>query len=166
MKRLPLSMVLAFSLGVAACNPPPTTVEQFNADNAVRAKACNDKGYKLGSKDNATCVSLAVEADRQSQQNGNNVAIGVLGAVISDSRAKRDIALLKHLDNGLDLYRFRYRTGDETWVGVIAQQVATVRPDAVSRGADGFFRVDYSKLVLKPMLLADWRAQQELTAVR
>ena len=166
MKRISLSAVLVFSLGLAACNPPPTTVEQFNADNAVRAKACNDKGYKLGTKDNATCVSLAADAERQNQQNSNNMAIGVLGAVISDSRAKRDIALLKHLDNGLDLYRFRYLTGDETWVGVIAQHVAIVRPDAVSRGADGFFRVDYGKLGLKPMLLAEWRAQEEGTATR
>ncbi len=165
MKRVSLSAIVVFSLGVAACNAPPTTVEQFNADNAVRAKACNDKGYKLGTKDNATCVSLAVEADRQSQQNGNSMAIGVLGAVISDSRAKRDIALLRHLDNGLHLYRFKYLTGDETWVGVIAQQVAMVRPDAVSRGADGYFRVDYAKLGLKMVRWEDWRASERSMAV-
>ena len=54
--------------------------------------------------------------------------------------------LLGHLDNGLGFYRFVYNGGSRPYVGVIAQEVQTVRPDAVMRGEDGYLRVQYRKL--------------------
>src|SRR5947207_5441557 len=41
----------------------------------------------------------------------------------SDMMLKHDIVLLGRLDSGLGFYRFRYNGGDETHVGVIAQEV-------------------------------------------
>jgi hypothetical protein len=58
----------------------------------------------------------------------------------SDIRLKRDIAQVGE-HNGINLYRFRYLWSDTTYVGVTAQEVAAVKPDAVSRGADGYLRV-------------------------
>lgn len=64
----------------------------------------------------------------------------------SDIRLKHDIVLLGHLDNGLGFYRFAYNGHDKTYVGVMAQEVQSVRPDAVVRGGDGYLRVYYRKL--------------------
>jgi hypothetical protein len=64
----------------------------------------------------------------------------------SDVRLKHDIALLGRLDNGLGFYRFSYNGEDKAYVGVIAQEVQAVMPDAVSRGRDGYLRVYYHKL--------------------
>jgi hypothetical protein len=64
----------------------------------------------------------------------------------SDIALKHDITLIGHLNNGLGFYRFVYNGGDKAYVGVMAQEVQTVRPDAVMRGRDGFLRVFYDKL--------------------
>jgi hypothetical protein len=67
----------------------------------------------------------------------------------SDLRLKHDIALLGRRDNGIGVYRFIYNGGRKAYVGVIAQQVRAIRPDAVLRGSDGYLRVRYDKLGLR-----------------
>jgi hypothetical protein len=67
----------------------------------------------------------------------------------SDIALKHDITLIGHLDNGLGFYRFSYNGSDKAYVGVMAQEVQTVRPDAVVRGRDGYLRVFYDKLGVK-----------------
>jgi len=68
----------------------------------------------------------------------------------SDVRLKRDIGLVGYLDNGLGLYRYRYLWSDTVYVGVIAQEVALVRPDAIVRSPlDDYLQVNYSRLGLK-----------------
>lgn len=67
----------------------------------------------------------------------------------SDIALKHDISLLGHLDNGLGFYRFSYNGSDKAYVGVMAQEVQMVRPDAVVRGRDGYLRVFYDKLGVK-----------------
>jgi Chaperone of endosialidase len=70
------------------------------------------------------------------------------GARRSDMRLKHDIVLLGRLDDGLGYYRFVYNGGHTAYVGVMAQEVQTVMPEAVSRGADGYMRVSYDRLGL------------------
>jgi hypothetical protein len=83
------------------------------------------------------------------------------GAFLSDQRLKRDIELVAHRDDGLGLYRYRYLWSDEVYVGVMAQEVAALYPDAVVRGKDGYLRVVYEQLGLKFLTLAEWNAQTE-----
>ena len=74
----------------------------------------------------------------------------------SDINLKHEIVLLGRLDNGLGYYRFAYNGSDKVYVGVIAQEVQTVRPDAVTRGSDGYLRVHYERLGLKFRTYDDW----------
>jgi hypothetical protein len=60
------------------------------------------------------------------------------------------------LDNGIGLYRYRYRWSDQLYVGVIAQEVAGIVPDAVMRDVDGYLRVDYVRLGLKLQTWDEW----------
>jgi hypothetical protein len=76
----------------------------------------------------------------------------------SDIELKHDIVWLGSLPNGVGIYRFQYNGTDEVYVGVIAQEVMTVRPDAVTRGPDGYLRVDYSRLGLRLQTLDEWKA--------
>jgi len=77
----------------------------------------------------------------------------------SDVRLKRDVVLIARLDNGLGLYRYRYVWSDTVYVGVMAQEVALLRPDAVVRDTfDDYLRVDYSRLGLKLMRWPQWEA--------
>jgi hypothetical protein len=62
-------------------------------------------------------------------------------------------------DDGLGLYSYRYLWSDTIYVGVMAQEVALIRPDAIVRGGlDDYLRVDYSRLGLKLMMLPEWDA--------
>jgi hypothetical protein len=74
----------------------------------------------------------------------------------SDIALKSDIVLLGYLDNGLGFYRFRYIGTEQVYVGVLAQEVAAVMPDAVVRGPDGFLRVFYDKLGLRFQSYREW----------
>jgi Protein of unknown function (DUF3300)/Chaperone of endosialidase len=64
----------------------------------------------------------------------------------SDIRLKHDIALLGRLDSGLGFYRFSYNGSSRAYVGVMAQEVQKVMPEAVVRGRDGYLRVYYDRL--------------------
>jgi hypothetical protein len=76
----------------------------------------------------------------------------------SDMRLKHDIVLLGRLDDGLGYYRFVYNGGHTTYVGVMAQEVETVMPEAVMRGADGYMRVSYDLLGLPFETYEQWVA--------
>jgi hypothetical protein len=86
---------------------------------------------------------------------GGGMGMGMGGAV-SDIRAKHDIVLFGHLDNGLGFYRFSYNGSDKAYVGVMAQEVQAVRPDAVVRGSDGYLRVYYDRNGLHMQTWEDW----------
>jgi len=81
-----------------------------------------------------------------------------LGALVSDARLKRDITPIAERENGLQLYRYRYAWSDKLYVGVLAQEVLKVAPSAVSRGADGYLRVDYVRLGLRMQPWEEWLA--------
>lgn len=74
----------------------------------------------------------------------------------SDRRLKRDIVKVAQLDNGLGLYRYRYRWSKERYVGVMAQDVAKIRPDAVVKAPDGYLRVNYPRLGLHLQTWREW----------
>lgn len=76
----------------------------------------------------------------------------------SDIALKHDVVLLGHLDNGLGYYRFSYLGSTRAYVGVMAQEVQMVMPDAVTRGSDGYLRVYYDRLGLKFRSYRDWLA--------
>jgi len=72
------------------------------------------------------------------------------GFNISDINAKQNIQKIGVLDNGLNLYKYEYKPefqeewGYGTQIGVMAQEVEQVKPEAVIQRADGFKAVNYS----------------------
>jgi hypothetical protein len=76
----------------------------------------------------------------------------------SDIRLKHDVTLLGRLGDGLGFYRFSYNGSDKAYVGVIAQEVQKVMPEAVVRGRDGYLRVYYDRLGLRFETYDQWVA--------
>ncbi len=76
----------------------------------------------------------------------------------SDIALKHDVVLLGHLANGLGYYRFSYLGSSKPYVGVIAQEVQSLVPEAVTRGRDGYLRVYYQRLGLRLHSYTDWLA--------
>ena len=74
---------------------------------------------------------------------GGSAALQFIG--LSDRRAKTDITEIGKSYDGLPLYRFRYIGDPELRVGVMAQDVEKVRPDAVME-IEGLKHVNYEAL--------------------
>jgi hypothetical protein len=83
----------------------------------------------------------------------------ISGSIASDVRLKRDIERVGELGSGIALYRFRYLWSDEVFVGVMAQEVLRIAPEAVIRESSGFMSVDYTRLGTRMMRWDEWLAQ-------
>lgn len=76
---------------------------------------------------------------------GAVLASQILPAILSDVRAKTDIRRVGTLDNGLPVYVYRYKGAPTFHMGVMAQEVLDVHPEAVAN-VGGLLAVDYSKV--------------------
>lgn len=65
---------------------------------------------------------------------------------VSDVRAKTDIRRVGETDAGLPIYTYRYKGDGTPRIGVMAQEVARIFPEAVGRHPSGFLAVDHSKV--------------------
>jgi hypothetical protein len=78
----------------------------------------------------------------------------VADKITSDRAAKTNIVRVGNHPAGVGLYIFEYKPefrrecGDGPFVGVMADEVETVLPEAVSLRADGYKQVDYRLLAL------------------
>ena len=68
---------------------------------------------------------------------------------MSDRRVKRDIKQVGALDNGLPVYLFRYLGNPAHQIGLMAQDVEKVKPEAVSETSSGIKTVNYKMAVDK-----------------
>jgi hypothetical protein len=74
-------------------------------------------------------------------------------AAFSDIRLKTEIKRVGKLPNGIPVYRWEWTKEAKEIVkgqpsfGVLAQEVLDVMPDAVTVGTDGYYRVDYGKVL-------------------
>jgi len=64
-------------------------------------------------------------------------------SMFSDERLKTDIQRVGTADNGLPLYLFKYKGDNQTRLGLMAQDVEKVKPEAVELDPSGFKRVNY-----------------------
>ena len=72
---------------------------------------------------------------------------GALLGLLSDKRAKENIEKVgTHKDLGVGIYTYNYKGDPVTHMGVMAQEVKEVKPEAVKKGPDGLLRVNYGEL--------------------
>ena len=76
----------------------------------------------------------------------------------SDQRLKREIVYLVTLNNGIRIYSFKYLSGDDIHVGVMAQDLLGMPEfkDAVVLGTNGYYTVNYQALGLRMISLSEW----------
>ena len=103
----------------------------FNAGNQLTQAGNTSQSQSTGK-------SSSFEAD------GIGKFIGSILA--SDRRLKEDIKKVGQLDNGLNVYTYKYLNGKTTYVGVMADEVADIMPEALGPTMNGFMTVDYGKV--------------------
>lgn len=84
-------------------------------------------------------------ASQSSGMMGGLFSLGSAALMASDIRLKTGVRKVGKLREGIALYAYRYTWGGPEKIGVIAQEVAKVRPQAV-RDVGGFLAVDYGEL--------------------
>jgi hypothetical protein len=102
-------------------------------------------------------IYAANQAAKTSQYNAMLGGIGAIGGaatsamMTSDRRAKKNIHKLGSLGRGINLYEFEYKPsviadGGLRHIGVMAQEVERVIPDAVGTDDRGIKAVDYDRV--------------------
>ena len=64
----------------------------------------------------------------------------------SDRRLKMNIVKLYEREDGLGVYTYNYINGKGPYRGVMADEVAKIKPEALGPVIDGFATVDYAKI--------------------
>jgi hypothetical protein len=178
------SLMLLVCLGVGGCSQTveaeraeAARVEEGKARRAELEAGCTAERYTAGTPDFQNCVGRAslkyanagvskakmihgtVKSAPDAYRAANaGLTLGRLAITVSDARAKRDLVRIGRLQNGIGLYRFTYVGGTRKFVGVIAQEVKKVAPEAVQMGPDGLLRVDYRQLGFRMMTWEEWMA--------
>lgn len=139
LRTQPLNELNALRSGTQVTNPSIAAPGQSNAQTAdLAGLVSNNYNQQLASYNNQ--VSGAWGA--------LGAGLGALGTAagggaFSDRRLKRDIARLGATAAGIPIYAFRYLWSNVRHIGVMAQDVLKVAPEAVITDASGFYAVRY-----------------------
>lgn len=128
----------------------------FSAFNPLNGYAGSSAQGSTGMYDNAYASQLnAYNARQQAQQ---NMAQGWLGlgtaglnlgmGLFSDARLKENLTPVGKLDNGLTVWLFNFKGDDVPRLGLLAQEVQQVAPEAVEASPEGLLMVNYGAAAL------------------
>lgn len=99
----------------------------------------------MGSTSNGTGTSTQTPANNPLMNilGGVSGAAGLAGMMFSDRRLKTDIRRVGMLDDGQNVYSYRYKGADAPTIGLMADEVEDHAPEAVHE-IGGYKAVDYS----------------------
>lgn len=149
-RNAPINEITALMSGSQVSNPSFTGTPQTQVGGVDYAGMVNNN-Y------NAQMQQYNAQQQQQGAQMGGLFGMaGTLGGAamkygpammaMSDRRLKTDISVVGKLDNGLAVYAYRYKSGGPMQIGVMADEVEAIHPDAV-RVFDGFKAVNYDLAV-------------------
>lgn len=108
--------------------------------------------------------TFIIGPDSNATFSGTVTAAGFVTA--SDSRLKknsRPITDYETILSSIDAVRFQWTKSGKNDLGVIAQSLLPVLPEAVFEDTDGYYKVEYTKLI--PILIQSVKALQERVAM-
>ena len=107
--------------------------------------------YKLlnGAYNDMYQLQRQYDSDQAARLQDTIQTAGKIGAAFaaSDIRFKENLKQVGKLNNGLDIYLFNYKNDKTPRLGLIAQQVRKIRPEAVTEDKSGFLYVNYELAV-------------------
>jgi hypothetical protein len=124
-------------------HPHPAHAQGARSKHPGETRATFDSPPEAG----AGVAPLAIERPGFGPiHNGSGGGGGGGGGGWSDRRLKRDIVRLGASPSGLPIYAFQYVWGGPRFVGVMAQDLLRLRPDAVRLDESGYYKVDYARI--------------------
>jgi hypothetical protein len=110
----------------------------FGQQGAARAGAQLAEGQAISNVANLPAQFLGMQYGAGSANPG-------LGSMFSDQRLKKNVVRLGTRSDGLGVYGFEYIWGGGRQIGLMAQEVAIIYPEAVGESG-GYMTVDYGKV--------------------
>jgi hypothetical protein len=106
----------------------------------------------LGGLGLSAAGTLAGAGSTSTSKNQGGIVPGI-ASLFSDRRLKESIRAVGKLDNGLTVYAYNYIDGGPTMLGLMADEVEALHPEAVSEAqtffSEGSYKtVDYDKAVM------------------
>lgn len=146
----------AFSEALATRNQPINEITALLSGSQVSNPASMSSATpqtSVGGVDYSGLVQQNYQNKLAAYQSGMGGLFGLAGslgsaAIMSDRRLKTEIKRVGTLDNGLPVYSYRYKAGGATHLGLMADEVEKLHPEAVVEGHNGFKAVRYAEAVL------------------
>lgn len=102
-------------------------------------------GLVSGAGNVSTSTSQGTSSGKSNNGMGNFIGSIIGGAAASDERLKTDIIKVGEHE-GLGVYKYNYVSGQGPYIGVMAQEVKELYPEAMGPEVSGYLTVDYNKL--------------------
>lgn len=138
-----------FDIGITKNQLPYKNLAQLLALDPTNISQPDMPSYQMMPADLAGMVANNY-AQETKQYNAMLGGLSSMGAAAmlkpSDRRLKHSIVLRGTLPSGINVYEFSFLGSDERHIGVIAQEVDEVMPEAVFTMADGYLGVNYGML--------------------
>lgn len=99
-----------------------------------------------GQLDASNARNAASNQRRAGYTQAGTTALLAYLAWLSDERTKNDHGVIGKTKDDIPVHLFSYKGSNEKQVGVMAQEAKKKRPDAVMKGDDGLYRVNYFAL--------------------
>ena len=139
-RSLPLNELNALRSGAQVQAPQFT---QYNNAGSVQAAPIFQGAVAQG---NANQQAYANQVGAYNNQQQGYAQLGTAALMyFSDRRLKRNIKRIGATDSGIPVYSFEYLWGQHA-IGVMADEVQAVKPDAVFRHSSGYSVVDYARI--------------------
>ena len=149
--NMPINTLSALRTGAQVQNP--TFVNSANQATTGGADLLGAASQQY----NAALGNQNMQNASQSNLNSGLISLAGAGIMASDIRMKENIKQVYSLANGLPVYEYEYKpefkdlAGHGKFVGVMAQDVQKVIPDAVLTLDNGYLAVDYGKINAKSL---------------
>jgi hypothetical protein len=102
-------------------------------------------GFSSG-KSNSFSEGMSNSTSKSKPGLGSFIGQAASAIAASDRRLKKNISKIGEYSNGLGIYKFHYINESGPFIGVMADEVARIQPDALGPVIDGYMTVDYSKI--------------------
>jgi hypothetical protein len=138
-RNQPINEITALMSGSQVSNPtfgatPQTTIPTTDTAGIINANF------------NQQQAQYQTQLQQQNALMGGLFGLGAAGVYkFSDERLKKNIKKIGKTNDGQNLYSYKYKGSDEPQIGLMAQEVAKKKPDAVAVTPSGFLAVNYDK---------------------
>jgi hypothetical protein len=143
--NMPLNTLSALRSGAQVQNPTFQNVPQQATTSGADILGASQMGY------NAQMGDFNSKVAQQANFNAGLMGLGG-AAIMSDIRTKENIKFLGYEYKGLPVYEYEYKpkwkaeAGHGKFIGVMAQDVEKIMPEAVITRIDGYKMVNYGAL--------------------